>query len=118
MRILHIFLIFCVIAVPMTVFNETAVAADVSEIQKRFNAETLNRPFSVPTDVELTKALDDATKRGQPTYQSRNNLGGCVGPGCAWGRNYGYGGYFGGYVRPYYGGYYGINSYLPYYYGW
>ncbi|UJP05919.1 MAG: hypothetical protein LZF61_02775 [Nitrosomonas sp.] len=91
---------------------------DVSEIQKRFNAETVNRPFSVPSDAELTKSLDEATKRGQPTYQSRSNFGGCVGPACAWGRNYGYGSYFGGYARPHYGGFYGVNSFLPYYYGW
>ena len=100
------------------VFFTGSVAAGQDEIQKRFNAETINRSFSVPADAELTKALSDATKRGQPMHQSRGIPGGCVGPGCMGGQNYGYGGYFGGYARPYYGGFYGINSYVPYYYGW
>ncbi|MXS84530.1 hypothetical protein ABO04_01040 [Nitrosomonas sp. HPC101] len=92
-------------------------AQNVSEIQQRFNAEILNRPFGVPSDAELTSSLKEATQRGKSNI-SPSHTPACVGPGCTTGRNYGYGSYFGGYARPYYGGYYGFNRYLPFYYGW
>lgn len=92
-------------------------AQDASAIQRQFNAETINKPFSVPSDAELTSALKEATQRGMPTKTPVYSPG-CVGLGCTGGRNFGYGSYFGGYTRPYYGGYYGVNNYLPYYYGW
>jgi len=95
-----------------------AAQADLNEIQKQFNAETINKPFSVPTDTSLTKALNEATERGKPTFQSKGYPGGCVGLGCVFGNSFGYNSYFGGYARPYYGGYYRANNYLPYYYGW
>jgi len=92
---------------------------DVAEIQRRFNAETINRPFSVPDDASLTNALKEATQRGTPT-RTTGIVPPCVGLGCTLGlgRNIGYGGFFGGYPRPYYGGLYGSSYYSPYYYGW
>lgn len=97
--------------------NGTVAGQDLSEIQRQFNAETINKPFNVPDDATLTKALNEATARGKPT-RSPGYPGGCVGLGCALGNNFGYGSYFGGYTRPYYGGFYGAHNYLPYYYGW
>jgi len=97
---------------------------NINEIQRRFNAETINKPFSVPDDATLTNALKKATQRGTPT-RTMGMVPPCVGLGCALGLgrnvgigNIGYGGYFGGYPRPYYGGLYGTNFYNPYYYGW
>jgi len=95
----------------------TGWAQDISEIQRQFNAEILNKPFSVSTDAELTSALKEATQKGKSNI-APNPTPACVGPGCTTGGNYGYGSYFGGYARPYYGGYYGVNRYLPFYYGW
>lgn len=102
--------------------SSTVVGADQSleEIQKRFNAETISRPFSVPDDASLTASLKAATERGTPTKSS--GFAPCFGLGCNLGYGpgygYGYGGVFGGYTRPYYGGYYGRGAYSPYYYGW
>lgn len=91
---------------------------DLSEIQKQFNAETVGKPFIVPDDATLTKALKEATQRGTPT-KTQSYAPGCFGLGCILGQgNFGYGSYFGGYARPYYGGLYGVNSYMPYYSGW
>jgi|GEM_PF-6341434 len=100
----------------------TAVAGqDASEIQRQFNAETVNKRFSVPTDAALNSALKEATQRGMPSARTQRFTPGCVGLGCGglggYG-NFGYGSYFGGYARPYYGGLYGVSSYVPYYYGW
>ncbi|MXS79400.1 hypothetical protein SAMN05216317_11428 [Nitrosomonas eutropha] len=92
-------------------------AQDISEIQRQFNTEILNKPFSVPSDAELTSALKEATLKGKSSI-APSHTPACVGPGCTTGGNYGYGSYFGGYARPYYGGYYGLNRYLPFYYGW
>lgn len=90
---------------------------DVSEIQKRFNTETINKRFNVPSDAALTSALKEATQRGTPT-RTQVYAPGCFGLGCVLGQNLGYGGYSGGYARPYYGGLYGANNYMPYYGGW
>lgn len=101
-------------------FMNSAVLAeeqDISEIQKRFNAETINKRFSVPSDAALTSALKEATQRGTPT-RTQVYAPGCFGLGCVLGQNLGYGGYSGGYARPYYGGLYGANNYMPYYSGW
>ncbi|MCC6916935.1 hypothetical protein [Nitrosomonas sp.] len=98
--------------------STAAWAQDISEIQRRLNAETLNRPFNVPSDAELTSALKEATRKGVSQIAAPSPAPACIGLGCVSGRNYGYGSYFGGYARPYYGGYYGLGSYLPYYYGW
>lgn len=97
--------------------SSTVTAQDVGEIQRQFNAETAGKPFSVPDDATLTKALKEATDRGTPT-KTPSYQPGCFGLGCVLGQNYGYGSYFGGYRRPYYGGLYGAGNYLPYYYGW
>lgn len=98
--------------------NSTGVWADQSqeEIQKRFNQETISRPFSVADDATLTAALKEATERGIPT-KLRSYYPGCFGLGCVLGYGYGYGSYFGGYARPYYGGHYGAGLYNPYYAG-
>lgn len=90
---------------------------DMSDIQKRFNAGVLSKPFSVPSDAALNAALKEATQRGTPSRQSKGYPGGCVGLGCVWGQNFGYGSYLGGYARPYFGGVYGVNAYNPYYSG-
>ena len=48
-------------AVALMLFMNNAVAAqDLSEIQNRFNAETINKRFNVPTDAALTSALKEA----------------------------------------------------------
>ncbi len=106
-------------AVALMLFMNNAVAAqDLSEIQNRFNAETINKRFSVPTDAALTSALKEATQRGTPT-RTQSYAPGCFGLGCILGQsNFGYGSYFGGYSRPYYGGLYGVNNFRPYYSGW
>lgn len=98
--------------------STTTWAQDASEIQRRLNAETLNKSFSVPSDAELTSALKEATRKGVSQIAAPTPAPACIGLGCVAGQNYGYGSYFGGYARPYYGGYYGRGSYLPYYYGW
>lgn len=107
-------------AVITFVMSSTAVGQDISEIQRQFNAETVNKRFSVPTDAALNSALKEATQRGMPSARTQRFTPGCIGLGC--GRagygHFGYGSYFGGYARPYYGGLYGVNSYLPYYSGW
>ena len=68
--------------------SSTVAWADPSleEIQKRFNAETASRPFSVPDDASLTASLEAATQRGKPT-KSPGYTPGCFGLGC----NLGYG---------------------------
>ena len=108
----------------LTAFMSSTVSArqDLSEIQRQFNAETINKRFSVPSDAALTSALKEATQKGMPTRTQRFAPG-CVGLGCGSAAaiglgNFGYGSYFGGYPRPYYGGLYGVNSYLPFYSGW
>lgn len=117
MRTLQVTLILY--AIPLTLFMNNAIAAqDLSEVQNRFNAETTNKRFSVPSDAALTSALKEATQRGTPT-RTQSYAPGCFGLGCILGQNnFGYGSYFGGYSRPYYGGSYGANNYLPYYSGW
>lgn len=101
--------------------NIAVAGQDASEIQRQFNAETVNKRFSVPTDAALNSALKEATQRGMPSARTQRFTPGCVGLGCGglggYG-NFGYGSYFGGYARPYYGGLYGVSSYVPYYYGW
>lgn len=109
--------IFCGILFASSIYGTAACAQSPEEIQRRFNAETIARPFSVPDDATLTASLKAATERGTPT-KSPGYAPGCFGLGCNLGYGgYGYGSYFGGYSRPYYGGYYG-GRYLPYYYGW
>jgi hypothetical protein len=89
----------------------TATRADqnLEEIQRRFNQETISKPFNVPDMASLDASLKAATERGTPTksppYVAPNIpfLGG-------------YGRF--GYVRPYYGGLYGGGYYNPYYGGW
>lgn len=82
---------------------------NLEEIQRRFNQETISKPFSVPDMASLDASLKAATERGTPTksppYVAPNIpfLGG-------------FGRY--GYVRPYYGGLYGAGYYNPYYGGW
>lgn len=100
--------------------GSTAVLAqDISEIQRRFNAETINKSFSVPSDTELTSALKEASKKGGSGIAAASGYTpACIGLGCSAAANIGYGSYFGGYTRPYYGGYYGLGRYNPYYYGW
>ncbi len=93
-------------------FSNAAVWADPSleEIQRRFNQETISRPFIIPDNATLTSALKDATERGTPSkspvYAIPNVpvLGGL--------------GYYGAYTRPYYGGYYGGGYYNPFFGGW
>ncbi|MBS0587447.1 MAG: hypothetical protein JSS37_05700 [Proteobacteria bacterium] len=116
MRTIHVTPIFYAVAAVFAL-SSAVMAQDVSEIQRQFNAETVGKPFSVPDDATLTKALKEATQRGTPT-KTPSYMPGCYGLGCVLGQNYGYGSYFGGYTRPYYGGLYGVNSYVPYYYGW
>ncbi len=116
---------FCMIfyTVLLVAFMNSTVSArqDLSEIQRQFNAETINKRFNVPTDAALTSALKEATQKGMPTRTQRFAPG-CVGLGCGGAAiglgNFGYGSYFGRYARPYYGGLYGVNSYLPFYSGW
>lgn len=118
MRTIHINFIFYA-ALLIFFMNGAALAnEDASEIQKRFNAETINKRFSVPSDAALNSALKEATQRGTPT-RTQVYAPGCFGLGCVLGQNnFGYGSYFGGYARPNYGGFYGTNNYLPYYSGW
>ena len=89
--------------------SSTAVWADqnLEEIQRRFNQETVSKPFSVPDDASLTSSLKEATQRGTPTRSP-----GYTAP------NIPLMGGFGGYARPYYGGYYGGGYYNPFYGGW
>lgn len=116
MRTIHVTpIVFAVLIIFF--MNSTIVGQDLNEIQKQFNAETAGKPFSVPDDASLTKALREATQRGTPT-KTQSYSPGCFGLGCVLGQNIGYGSYFGGYSRPYYGGLYGVNSYVPYYSGW
>lgn len=100
-------------------FMNGIVLADqeLRDIQKRFNAGTLSKPFSVPTDAALNAALKEATQRGTPT-RTPGFAPNCVGLGCVLGQNFGYGSFFGGYPRPYYGGLYGAAAYNPYYSSW
>ncbi|MDE2367221.1 MAG: hypothetical protein KGM95_09845 [Betaproteobacteria bacterium] len=92
--------------------RSAAVQADpnLEEIQRRFNQETISKPFSVPDNATLTTALKDATDRGTPTRSS-----GYVAPNIPLLGGFGY---YGGYARPYYGGYYGGGYYNPFYGGW
>ncbi len=114
------FIVISFTAFALLTVNSIMAGQDISEIQRQFNAETVNKRFSVPTDAALTSALKEATQRGMPTARSQRFTPGCVGFRCgAYGYgNYGYGSYFGGYARPYYGGLYGVSNYVPYYYGW
>ncbi|MDE2389907.1 MAG: hypothetical protein KGN35_12670 [Betaproteobacteria bacterium] len=116
MRTIHVTSAFYAAAAAFAL-SSAVMAQDVSEIQRQFNAETAGKPFSVPDDATLTRALKEATERGTPT-KTPNYMPGCYGLGCVLGQNYGYGSYFGGYSRPYYGGLYGVNRYTPYYSGW
>jgi len=117
MRTIPVILIFYVVSL-IFFTNNTFAGQDISEIQRQFNAETINKRFNVPTDAALTSALKEATQRGTPT-KTQSYAPGCFGLGCILGQgNFGYGSYFGGYARPYYGGLYGVNSYMPYYSGW
>lgn len=83
---------------------------NLDEIQRRFNQETISKPFSVPDNATLTTALKDATDRGTPTKSS-----GFVAPNVPL---IGGLGSYGAYTRPYYGGYYGAGYYNPFYGGW
>lgn len=116
MRTIPVIVIFYAVSLIFFTSN-TFAGQDISEIQRQFNAETVNKRFSVPTDAALTSALKEATQRGTPT-KTQSYSPGCFGLGCVLGQNIGYGSYFGGYARPYYGGLYGVNSYMPYYSGW
>jgi hypothetical protein len=119
MRTIPAVLIFYTVLLIFSPSN-TLAGQDISEIQNQFNAETINKRFSVPTDATLTSALKETTQRSMPT-RTRRVAQSCVGLGCSalggYG-NFGYGSYFGGYARPYYGGLYGATNYMPYYYGW
>lgn len=120
MRTIQFSMILYIALLMAFVSNKALARQDLSEIQRQFNAETINKRFSVPSDAALTSALKEATQRGMPTRTQRFAPG-CVGLGCGGAiglGNYGYGSYFGGYARPYYGGVYGVNSYLPFYSGW
>ncbi|MBX9893599.1 MAG: hypothetical protein K2Y09_00250 [Nitrosomonas sp.] len=113
-------IVICFAAFALSTVNNAMAGPDVSEIQRQFNAETVNKRFSVPTDAALNSALKEATQRGMPSARTQRFTPGCIGLGCGglgYG-NFGYGSYFGGYARPYYGGLYGVSSYAPYYYGW
>jgi hypothetical protein len=83
---------------------------DLEEIQRRFNQETISKPFSVPDSASLASALKEATDRGAPTKSSAYMLPNVPLLGGL--------GYYGAYARPYYGGYYGAGYYNPYYGGW
>jgi hypothetical protein len=91
-----------------------AVWADqnLEEIQRRFNQETISRPFSVPDAASLDASLKAATERGTPTKSPPY-----VAPNIPFFGGYGLYGW-GGYTRPYYGGLYGAGYYNPYYGGW
>jgi hypothetical protein len=78
---------------------------NLEEIQRRFNEETISKPFIVPNDASLTESLKAATDRGTPTKSP-----GYVAPSMPLLGGYGYRGY----IRPYYGGLYG-GGYLPFY---
>lgn len=113
-------IVICFAAFALSTVNNAMAGPDVSEIQRQFNAETVNKRFSVPTDAALNSALKEATQRGMPSARTQRFTPGCIGLSCGglgYG-NFGYGSYFGGYTRPYYGGLYGVSSYAPYYYGW
>lgn len=92
-------------------FSSAATGSDqnMEEIQKRFNQETISKPFSVPDNASLTSSLKEATQRGTPpsspgyAVPSIPLMGGF--------------GYLGGYARPYYGGYYGGGYYNPFFGG-
>ncbi|MDO9469151.1 MAG: hypothetical protein Q7J23_00270 [Nitrosomonas sp.] len=119
MRAIQFSSIFSTALLAVSMSSAIAIASqDISEIQNRFNAETINKRFNVPTDAALTSALKEATQRGTPT-KTQSYAPGCFGLGCILGQsNFGYGSYFGGYSRPYYGGLYGVNNFRPYYSGW
>ncbi|MER2512153.1 MAG: hypothetical protein ABTQ25_07000 [Nitrosomonas ureae] len=121
MRTIQFSMIFYTALLMAFVSSAVSARQDLSEIQRQFNAETINKRFSVPNDAALTSALKEATQRSMPTRTQRFAPG-CVGLGCGGGAmglgNFGYGSYFGGYARPYYGGLYGVNNYLPFYSGW
>lgn len=92
--------------------SSTAVWADpgLEEIQRRFNQETISKPFSVPDNATLTSSLKEATDRGTPSKS------GFVAPNVV--PLMGGLGSYGAYARPYYGGYYGGGFYNPFYGGW
>lgn len=94
--------------------GSTAWAQNLEEIQRKFNEETISKPFIVPDEASLTGSLKAATDRGTPTRSP-----GYVVPGMPLFGGYGYGGYgYGGYIRPYYGGFYG-GGFSPFYgVGW
>jgi hypothetical protein len=92
--------------------SSTAAWADpnLEEIQRRFNQETISKPFSVPDNATLASALKEATDRGTPTRSSSH-----VAPNIPFLGGFGS---YGAYARPYYGGYYGGGLYNPFYGGW
>lgn len=93
--------------------SAAAWSQNLEEIQRRFNEETISKPFIVPDDASLTASLKAATERGTPTKSPAYAV-----PNMPLLGGYGYGGYgYGGYVRPYYGGLYG-GGYSPFYGGW
>ena len=51
---------------------------NLEEIQRRFNQETISKPFSVPDNATLASALKEATDRGTPTKSSAH-----VAPKCS-----------------------------------
>jgi hypothetical protein len=107
-RISRGFLVACLLgAVPVA-----GAGQDLEEIQRRFNQETISRPFSVPDAASLDASLKAATERGTPTKSPPY-----VAPNIPFFGGYGLYGW-GGYTRPYYGGLYGAGYYNPYYGGW
>jgi hypothetical protein len=85
---------------------------DLEEIQRRFNQETVSKPFSVPDTASLDASLKAATERGTPTKPPPY-----IAPNIPFFGGYGLYGWR-GYTRPYYGGLYGAGYYNPYYGGW
>jgi hypothetical protein len=104
-RILFKFILACLFGAAPVAWADQ----DLEEIQRRFNQETISKPFSVPDMASLDASLKAATERGTPTKSPPY-----VAP------NIPFLGGFGrfGYVRPYYGGLYGAGYYNPYYGGW
>jgi hypothetical protein len=106
-RALQGFLLACLFAaVPVASADQ-----NLEEIQRRFNQETVSKPFSVPDMASLDASLKAATERGTPTKSPPY-----VAPNIPFFGGYGL--YRGGYMRPYYGGLYGAGYYNPYYGGW
>jgi hypothetical protein len=106
-RITRAFLLACLSgAVPVAWADQ-----DLEEIQRRFNQETVSKPFSVPDTASLDASLKAATERGTPTKSPPY-----IAPNIPFFGGYGL--YRGGYMRPYYGGLYGAGYYNPYYGGW